>query len=104
MTRGQKNTAGDAGKGNLVINMDFQLISGMGQGWVLGARHGHFAWMLQNLNQQGRGHGQQSCREQGPGGLGHLARPGVSRVIWINAGWGTSRNVIRPAIEFIGQI
>lgn len=28
----------------------------------------------------------------------------MPKVMWINAGWGSSWNAVRPAIEFIGQI
>lgn len=42
VTKGQRNTAGDHGKGNLVIKMDFQLISGMVAG--LGIRGKRWAF------------------------------------------------------------
>lgn len=42
VTKGQRNTVGDHGKGNLIIKMDFQLISGMVSG--LGIRGKRWAF------------------------------------------------------------
>lgn len=101
--RGEPRTLGVLG-GLSPLPGDLQLISGTEQAW--GVR-GKGCRSVESVPRQGPrpqdGAVPAECGARGLGGRGRLTRPGFPRVMWMDAGWRSSWNMIGRQLSSVAK-